>query len=60
MAAPRLEVELVVCDEDVGKLAASARPRTEALGRVERARMLLAIGTIQWRKSCVFTERSRC
>jgi len=42
MAPPRLEVGLSICDEDVAKLAAIARSRTEASSRVERARMLLA------------------
>jgi hypothetical protein len=42
MAAPRLAVELSIGDEDVTKLMAIARSRTEAASRVERARMLLA------------------
>ncbi len=42
MAAPRLEVELVLGDEDVTQLSAIARSRTEPAARVERARMLLA------------------
>ena len=42
MAAPRLVVELALGDEDVAKLAAIARSRTEPASRVERARMLLA------------------
>ncbi len=42
MAAPRLEVELVLRDEDVTQLSAIARSRTEPAARVDRARMLLA------------------
>jgi transposase len=42
MAAPRLVVELTIGDEDVTKLMAIARSRTEPASRVERARMLLA------------------
>jgi transposase len=42
MAAPRLVVELTIGDEDVTKLLAIARSRTEPASRVERARMLLA------------------
>jgi len=42
MAAPRLEVELALGDEDVSRLAAIARSRTEPAARVERARLLLA------------------
>ena len=42
MAAPRLVVELTIGDEDVTKLMAIARSRTEPASRVERARILLA------------------
>src|SRR4030081_3221682 len=42
MAAPRLVVELTIEEEDVTKLMAIARSRTETASRVERARMLLA------------------
>jgi hypothetical protein len=42
MAAPRLVVDLTIEDEDVTKLMAIARSRTEPVSRVERARMLLA------------------
>lgn len=42
MAAPRLVVELTLGDEDVTKLMAMTRSRTEPVSRVERARMLLA------------------
>ncbi len=42
MAAPRLVVDLAIEDEDVTKLMAIARSRTEPASRVERARMLLA------------------
>jgi hypothetical protein len=42
MAAPRLVVELTIEDEDMTKLMAIARLRTEPASRVERARMLLA------------------
>lgn len=42
MAAPRLVVELTIGDEDVTKLMAIARSRTEPASRVERARMFLA------------------
>jgi transposase len=42
MAAPRLVVDLTIEDEDVAKLMAIARSRTEPASRVERARMLLA------------------
>jgi transposase len=42
MAAPRLVVDLTIEDEDVTKLMAIARSRTEPASRVERARMLLA------------------
>jgi transposase len=42
MAAPRLVVELTIEEEDVTKLMAIARSRTEPASRVERARMLLA------------------
>jgi transposase len=42
MAAPRLVVELAIAEEDLTKLMAIARSRTEPASRVERARMLLA------------------
>ena len=42
MAALRLVVELTFGDEDVTKLIAMTRSRTEPASRVERARMLLA------------------
>ena len=42
MAAPRLVVDLTIEDEDVTRLMAIARSRTEPASRVERARMLLA------------------
>jgi transposase len=42
MAAPRLVVELSIAKEDVTKLMAIARSRTEPASRVERARILLA------------------
>ena len=42
MAARRLVVELTLGDEDVTKLIAMTRSRTEPASRVERARMLLA------------------
>jgi hypothetical protein len=42
MAAPRLVVDLTIEDEDVTKLMAIARSRTEPASRVERARMFLA------------------
>jgi Winged helix-turn helix len=42
MAAPRLVIELTIEEEDVTKLMAVARSRTEPASRVERARMLLA------------------
>jgi transposase len=42
MVAPRLEVELAIGEEDVTKLMAMTRSRTEPASRVERARMLLA------------------
>jgi len=42
MAAPRLVVELTIEEENVTKLMAIARSRTEPASRVERARMLLA------------------
>jgi transposase len=41
-AAPRLVVELAIAEEDLTKLMAIARSRTEPASRVERARMLLA------------------
>jgi transposase len=42
MAAPRLGVELAIAGEDLTKLMAIARSRTEPASGVERARMLLA------------------
>ncbi len=42
MAAPRLVVELTIGEEDMTKLIAIARSRTETASRVERSRMLLA------------------
>ena len=42
MAARRLLVELTLGDEEVRKLMATTRSRTEPASRVERARMLLA------------------
>ena len=42
MAARRLVVELTLGDDDVTKLMAITRSRTEPASRVERARMLLA------------------
>jgi transposase len=42
MVAPRLVVDLTVEDEDVTKLIAIARSRTEPASRVERPRILLA------------------
>src|SRR5246500_5049516 len=42
MAARRLVVELTLEDDDVTKLMAITRSRTEPASRVERARMLLA------------------
>ena len=42
MAARRLVVELPLGDDDVTKLMAMTRSRTEPASRVERARMLLA------------------
>ena len=42
MAARRLVVELTLGDDDVTKLMAMTRSRTEPASRVERARMLLA------------------
>lgn len=42
MAAPRRLVELRVSKEELGRLEAIARSRTEASARVERARVLLA------------------
>ena len=41
MAAPRLVVELTIGEEDMTKLTAIARSRTETASRVERSRMLL-------------------
>ena len=42
MAGWRRAIELALSEEDVTKLGAVARSRTEAASRVERARMLLA------------------
>jgi len=42
MAAPRLVVDLTIDDEDMTRLMAVVRSRTEPASRVERARMLLA------------------
>jgi len=42
MAAPRLVVDLTIEDEDMTRLMAVVRWRTEPASRVERARMLLA------------------
>ena len=42
MAAARLVVELTIGEEDMAKLMAIARSRTETASRVERSRMLLA------------------
>ena len=42
MAGWRQALELALREEDVGKLNAAARSRTEPASRVERARMLLA------------------
>ncbi len=42
MAAPRLVIELTIGEEDMTKLMAIARSRTETASRVERSRMLLA------------------
>lgn len=42
MAAPRLVIDLIIEDEDIAKLMAIARSRTEPASRVERAGMLLA------------------
>ncbi len=42
MAAPRLAAGLIIEDEDVTRLMAIARSRTQPASRVERARMLLA------------------
>ena len=41
MAAPRRSVELPMSDAEVARLRAMTRSRTEAVSRVERARMLL-------------------
>ena len=41
MARWRQAIELAMTDEEIGKLAAIARSRTEAASRVERAQMLL-------------------
>ena len=40
MAAARLVVELTIGEEDMAKLMAIARSRTETASRVERSRML--------------------
>src|SRR5260370_2235645 len=42
MTAWRQAIELSIADEDLAKLRAIARSRTESASRVERARMLLA------------------
>ena len=42
MATWRQAVELAMSDEEIGRLAAIARSRSEPARRVERARMLLA------------------
>ncbi len=42
MAAPRRVVELAIGEEDLARLTAISRSRTEPASRVERARMLLA------------------
>jgi hypothetical protein len=42
MARWRQTVELEMTDEEIGRLAAIARSRSEPARRVERARMLLA------------------
>jgi hypothetical protein len=42
MAAIRLAVQLILTDEELSKLIAMTRSRTEPAGRVDRARMLLA------------------
>jgi ABC-type phosphate transport system ATPase subunit len=42
MTAPRRVVELSIADEDLSRLMAITRSRTEPASRVERARMLLA------------------
>jgi hypothetical protein len=42
MTARRRVVELAIADEDLSRLMAIARSRTEPASRVERARMLLA------------------
>ena len=44
MARWRQAVELAMTDEEIGRLAAIARSRSEPARRVERARMLLAYG----------------
>ena len=44
MAAPRLVIDLTIEDEDMTRLMAVVRSRTEPASRVERARMLLAYG----------------
>jgi transposase len=41
MAAPRKAVEITIGEDDVARLAAIARSRTEPASRVERARILL-------------------
>jgi ABC-type phosphate transport system ATPase subunit len=42
MTAPRRVMELSIADEDLSRLMAITRSRTEPASRVERARMLLA------------------
>src|SRR6516165_7914107 len=42
MARWRQAVELAMTDEEIGKLTAISRSRTEPASRVDRARMLLA------------------
>jgi hypothetical protein len=42
MAGWRQAVEVAMTDEDVGRLMAISRSRTEPASRVERAQMLLA------------------
>src|SRR6266436_7121694 len=42
MAGWRQVIELAMTDEEIGRLTAISRSRTEAASRVERAQMLLA------------------
>ena len=42
MAGWRQVIELAMTDEEIGRLTAISRSRTEAASRVERAKMLLA------------------